>query len=555
MSTRPARGIAASLPLFLAIGLAILPGNARSQETVLLALGEEWRYFKGTEEPPPDWNQFGFDDTGWLSGPTGIGYADGDDTTVLTDMMNGYMSIFTRKTFEVSNAAAITNLVLRINYDDGFVAYLNGVEVARSANMGVPDTPVDRSFGATPDHEVAVAPESFVLDVSLLDNGENILAVQVHNNQLASSDLSFRPELVTNPDLCPLNLACAFNPVTGAVNLTWLNQTTYDAIEILRDGTVLESIFDGTVQAYADLLPPPGRVEYSVVATQGGSACSALECSVTVFPPSDIVVNAGEIWRFFRGSSPPPLDWSEPDFDDSLWESGPSGIGYGDGDDATILDDMLMQADDPATPDDETRPGYLAVFLRKDFELSSVQSDGILSIISDDGFVAYLNGVEIGRANMPAGAVSELTPATAAIEPGNPIEIVVPASALRAGTNVLAASVHNSGLTSSDLSFIPVLALPSGGGGARFRRGDITNDGGTNITDAVFLLDHLFRSGPAPACPDAADVNDDGAWNITDPVFLLNVLFQGFGDPPPPGLDCGPDPTADALGNCATAGC
>jgi hypothetical protein len=215
---------------------------------------------------------------------------------------------------------------------------------------------------------------------------------------------------------------------------------------------------------------------------------------------------------------------------------------------------MLMQADDPTTPDDETRPGYLTLFLRKDFELSSPQAGGILSIIYDDGFVVYVNGVEVGRANMPAGPVSELTPATVAIEPGNPIEIVVPAGALRAGTNVLAASVHNASLTSSDLSFIPVLAFPSGGGGARFRRGDITNDGGTNITDAVFLLDHLFRSGPAPECPDAADVNDDGGWHITDPL-LLNILFQGLGDPPLPGLDCGPDPTEDALGNCATTGC
>jgi hypothetical protein len=528
------------LPVIVAILLAA-PGTARTQETMLLALGEEWRYSKGDVDPPFDWNQPGFDDTAWLLGPTGIGYADGDDATVLTDMQNVYLSIFARKTFDVPNAGAISNLVLRISYDDGFIAYLNGAEVARSANMGAPGTPADRTFAPTPDHEVGTIPENFIIDESLLDNGENILAIQVHNTSLGSSDLSFRPELVTDPDLCPLNLSCAFNPTTGAVDLAWLNRTTYEAFEVFRDGVLLETLFDGSLQAYADPSPPPGRPEYSVVATTGGTACSALECSVTVFSPSDIVVNAGDTWRFFRGLSPPPFEWSEPDFDDSFWESGPTGIGYGDGDDATTLDDMMN--------------GYLAVFLRKDFDLASPSGDGILSVIHDDGFVAFVNGIEIGRVNMPAGPASEATPASAAIEPGGPAEITVPASALRAGTNILAVSVHNAGLTSSDLSFIPVLAFESGGGAARFRRGDVTNDGLANITDAVALLDHLFRSAPAPTCADAADVNDDGGWNLTDPVLLLNALFQGTGDPPAPGLSCGPDPTPDPLGNCATTGC
>ena len=93
------------LPVIVAILLAA-HGTARTQETVLLALGEEWRYWKGDVDPPVDWNQPGLDDTAWLLGPTGIGYADGDDATVLTDMQNVYLSIFARKTFDVPNAGA-----------------------------------------------------------------------------------------------------------------------------------------------------------------------------------------------------------------------------------------------------------------------------------------------------------------------------------------------------------------------------------------------------------------------------------------------------------------
>jgi hypothetical protein len=49
------------------------------------------------------------------------------------------------------------------------------------------------------------------------------------------------------------------------------------------------------------------------------------------------LVAPGARWRFLRGSAPLPADWKEPDFDDSAWEEGPAGIGYGDGDDVTDL--------------------------------------------------------------------------------------------------------------------------------------------------------------------------------------------------------------------------
>jgi hypothetical protein len=85
-----------------------------------------------------------------------------------------------------------------------------------------------------------------------------------------------------------------------------------------------------------------------------------------------------------------------------------------------------------------------------------------------------------------------------------------------------------------------------------FRRGDADGNGRAEITDAVAMLDSLFRgSGPLP-CPDAADANDDGAVNLTDAVYLLLHLFAGGAPPPPPGpKECGKDPTADPLGPCA----
>jgi hypothetical protein len=76
----------------------------------------------------------------------------------------------------------------------------------------------------------------------------------------------------------------------------------------------------------------------------------------------------------------------------------------------------------------------------------------------------------------------------------------------------------------------------------RFRRGDPDDTGVVTLTDAVFILEHLFRSGPAPSCMDAADGDDDGQVSLSDGVFLLNHLFQGGQAPPAPGpSECGPD--------------
>jgi hypothetical protein len=83
-----------------------------------------------------------------------------------------------------------------------------------------------------------------------------------------------------------------------------------------------------------------------------------------------------------------------------------------------------------------------------------------------------------------------------------------------------------------------------------FRRGDVDASGAAELTDAVALLDHLFRGGPAP-CADASDADDDGQLGLTDAVVLLQWLFQGGPAPGAPGpFDCGEDPTADGLGPC-----
>ena len=84
--------------------------------------------------------------------------------------------------------------------------------------------------------------------------------------------------------------------------------------------------------------------------------------------------------------------------------------------------------------------------------------------------------------------------------------------------------------------------------GATFLRGDSDQNGTIQLTDAVFLLDYLFRGGRVLSCEDAADSNDDGRIDISDGILILRFLFSGGDRPRMPFPRAGMDPTDDDLG-------
>ena len=80
-----------------------------------------------------------------------------------------------------------------------------------------------------------------------------------------------------------------------------------------------------------------------------------------------------------------------------------------------------------------------------------------------------------------------------------------------------------------------------------FRRGDLSDDGGVDLTDVIKILQSLFIGGETPACLKSGDVDDNGNIEITDGIRLLTHLFIGGSPPMPPYESCGADPTPDAL--------
>ena len=175
---------------FLTVNHLWAQGTIDHWEAVVLA-NDTWRYFPGTSEPPENWNNLAFDDSQWQQGPGGFGYGDNDDGTVISPVTSVYLRI----TFSLNNLTDIEKVVLLADYDDGYVAYLNGAEVARSGMSGNP--PAHNQF-ANQQHEAlmyqGLYPEETLINkndlINYLNAGVNVLAVQVHNADANSSDLS-----------------------------------------------------------------------------------------------------------------------------------------------------------------------------------------------------------------------------------------------------------------------------------------------------------------------------------------------------------------------------
>ncbi len=204
-------------------GATLLPAGAPARALIPTAdIGPTWH---GGAEP--------FDDSAWLDGTTGVGYERsvggafdfspfiGIDTTA---MRNSVASVYIRVPFEVADPATFNTLTLRMRYDDGFVAFLNGTEVA-GVNAPSPLT-WDASTGGL-NHADSEALEFENFDITphlgLLVAGENILAIHGLNASTGSSDLLLQPEIVGSSVITQSSGI----PYTGPVPLT--EQTTLRA--------------------------------------------------------------------------------------------------------------------------------------------------------------------------------------------------------------------------------------------------------------------------------------------------------------------------------------
>lgn len=162
---------------------------------LMLPWGSEWVYLDDGTDQGTAWRALGFDHRSWKSGPAELGYGEKDQATKLNygpDEKNKYATTYFRKRFSVENAVALENPTIRLLRDDAAAIYLNGRELYRDPTLAAGalfDIFANETLKEE-DEEVLIPIEpGFLLD------GENTIAVEVHQGSKTSSDIAFNLEL------------------------------------------------------------------------------------------------------------------------------------------------------------------------------------------------------------------------------------------------------------------------------------------------------------------------------------------------------------------------
>ncbi len=190
---------------------------------VFVPSGSRWRYQDGGMEPARDWPQGSFDDSAWKEGPARLGYGEDGEFTRIDygpDPANKPMTTWFRRAFDVMEPGHVTNLVCRIQADDGAIVYLNGQEIVR---VGMPDGAVDAWTPASTD--ISGGEEQAFTEVPIdsgrLVDGRNVLAVEVHQSSEFSDDLAFDLSLRGQRSIAPILPRLRMKASPGRLLLSW----------------------------------------------------------------------------------------------------------------------------------------------------------------------------------------------------------------------------------------------------------------------------------------------------------------------------------------------
>jgi hypothetical protein len=146
---------------------------------IVIPQNSEWQFLANEHPQGQAWTRKDFDASKWKTGPAGFGVKNSDVKTELTRERNKPASIYLRREFTIDQADRITELGLMVDYRDGFIAYINGREVARQN--------VARSSGRNA-QRIKSREETGYSYVPLKDlsrtlkDGVNVLAIEAHGS-------------------------------------------------------------------------------------------------------------------------------------------------------------------------------------------------------------------------------------------------------------------------------------------------------------------------------------------------------------------------------------
>ena len=253
--------------------------------TSLVPRGSQWKYLDDGSNPGTAWKATSYVDSVWKTGYAELGWGDGNESTVANSTLKPVTTYF-RKSFNIVDKSKVTALALNLMRDDGAVVYLNGTEIYRN-NMptGVPtNTTLASAAVADGAAEWAIVSPATQPSPTLLVNGTNVLAVEVHQSTTANVDMSFDASLIAtvtpSTPVAPTPVATpSINPVggnfTGSTTVTLSGEAgatlkyTLDGNDPLTSGATYSAPFTLTNDAMV-----------RVVATKSGSTNSAIATAV-----------------------------------------------------------------------------------------------------------------------------------------------------------------------------------------------------------------------------------------------------------------------------------
>ena len=234
----------------------------------------------------------------------------------------------------------------------------------------------------------------------------------------------------------------------GSARLTWVASPTAGVTyEVLRNDRVV-----ATSSSTSATVPGATKTDRYVVRASDGQG--NLSASTRVVKPGDVpaqpatVLPAGSSWSYwFDPTTAVPEAWKSVTYADTSWKKGTAPLGWGSGSIATNIDA-------PTTAERALTAYHRATFTVTD---PTAFPRYRLTTRADDGVIVYVNGEEVARVNLPAGAVTPTTFATAspstATALASPVVVELPASALRKGKNVVTAEVHSNYRSTPSASF------------------------------------------------------------------------------------------------------
>ncbi len=483
----------------------------------LVAAGAAWNYHASAEPPASAWRDVDHDVDSWDEAVVGIGVGVESAATTIA-AFDGVLRV--RREFDVGDPSAYDLLRLEIDYDDGFIAWINGVEVARSG-FGV--VGLEPALDTRPTRHPSGAFEIFSLCADPVRAGRNVLALEIHRYAAVDRTVYFDARLeaafLTGFDPPPEPPGATLGarlyleaPVPANVGESGELRLLLDSDAPVRAMSVVVG-YDSSFR-FTDIAPSTASLEVERFESDVDSVRRALACALFAGDREDAIPagTAIELARLrYRVLATQPRDTT---------------ISFSRRSGQFRLENRVVGRDGAPL---DLRTDDLDVAIVQDLR------PRITDVINASGAAGQFFFITGSRFDGPELTVSVCDQAVEFVLSGGSTLRVQAPPCDRVGAAPIEVCTEF-GCDRREIGFVYELDIV-------WIRGDANGDGGLDISDAVSMLGGLFLGEETgAACPEALDSNVDGRHDLSDAIFLLAYFFQG-------GVELAP-PTPDAPAPC-----